>query len=378
MHKRFPEFEMPNLGQLDDKRRSSSRVKIKDVAREAGVSVATASKALNNRGRMTTETRQRVQDAAKRLGFTPNALARALVSQRSFTIGLLTDDTYGRFTLPVATGLSSALADHGVSVFLSTFEEDPQSAMTTLRAMQDKLVDGLVIAGKRIDHGLPISLPPISMPIVHVNSLTREHEIGFLPDDRGGARNAVAHLTALGRCRIMHISGPLDFEAVRLRAMGWEDALHEAGLPIPQPPIFGEWSEAFGFQEANRILLQDKSRRPDAIFCGNDQIARGVIDALTLGGVKVPDDIAIVGFDNWEVLSTATRPPLTTVDMGLSELGRQAGLTLLRLIDGETIPAGIRHLPCQLVIRQSCGSAQEVVGYDGIQETRGITADALR
>ena len=95
---------------------------------------------------------------------------------------------------------------------------------------------------------------------------------------------------------------------------------------------------------------------PDALFCGNDQIARGAVDALRERGLRVPEDVAVVGFDNWEVVAAATRPPLTSVDMNLSDLGRQAGRTLLALIDGQPVAPGVRKLPCRLVVRRSCGS----------------------
>lgn len=346
-----------NLPPSNDERSGvPARATIHDVAAAAGVSIATASKALNGVGRMTVETRERIQAAARRLDFTPNAMARALVSQRSFTIGLLTNDTYGRFTLPVASGLSAALVDRGVSVFLCAFEDDAEAARTHLRAMQDKCVDGLIVAGKRIDRGLPIKLPPLPMPVVHVSSACAEGDIGFFPDDFGGARAAVDHLIGLGRRRIAHITGPNSFAAVHLRADGWKVALTNAGIPLFGAPVSGGWTEAFGFSMGHAWADLKASERPDAVFCGNDQIARGLIDALTLRGIAVPDDIAVVGFDNWGVFAEATRPPLTTVDMCLEELGRQAGLTLLDLMAGRRVEPGRRHLPCRLVVRKSCGA----------------------
>ena len=117
---------------------------------------------------------------------------------------------------------------------------------------------------------------------------------------------------------------------------------------------FDNWTETHGYAAAFRLFETAKDR-PDAIFCGNDQIARGVVDAFALMGIKVPDDIAIVGFDNWEVFANATRPPLTTVDMGLTCLGKSAGLALLDMIEGKPIDAGLRQMPCRLVVRESCG-----------------------
>ncbi|ALN74574.1 LacI family DNA-binding transcriptional regulator [Aureimonas sp. AU20] len=339
----------------------SARITIRDVASAAGVSVATASKALNERGRMMPETRERVQAAAERLGFRPNAMARALVSQRSFTLGLLTNDSYGRFTLPVAAGLSSAMTDRGVSVFLCPVEDDPERARISLDALTDKQIDGLVIAGRRIDRTLPLDLSVLRLPVVHVVSACPEGGVGFVPDDEGGAHLAVSHLARLGRRRIAHVTGPRSFSAVALREEGWRRALSEAGLPRLGEALSGEWSEQFGYETGQRLFgpETEAKHRPDAVFCGNDQIARGLIDALTLMGLRVPQDVAVVGFDNWEPFAQATRPPLTTVDMELKDLGRQAGLTLLDMIDRKPVEPGLRRLPCRLVTRRSCGVADD-------------------
>lgn len=339
----------------------SERVTIRDVAGAAGVSVATASKALNERGRMTAETRERVQAAAERLGFRPNAMARALVSQRSFTLGLLTNDTYGRFTLPVAAGLSAAMTDRGVSVFLCPVEDESERARVSLDALVDKQIDGLVIAGRRVDRTLPLDLTGLRLPVVHVVSACPEGGVGFVPDDEGGAYLAVSHLARLGRRRIAHVTGPRSFSAVGLRDEGWRRALSEAGLPRFGEALSGEWSEQFGYETGQRLFASrtKPDERPDAVFCGNDQIARGIIDALTQAGLGVPDDVAVVGFDNWELFAQATRPPLTTIDMELKALGREAGLTLLDMIDGKPVAPGLRRRPCRLVARRSCGAPSD-------------------
>jgi LacI family transcriptional regulator len=134
---------------------------------------------------------------------------------------------------------------------------------------------------------------------------------------------------------------------------GHAEALAAAGL-APSDPLIGDWSEAWGYEAAAR-LLADPSRVPDAVFCGNDQIARGMIDGFTRRGLAVPGDVAVIGFDNWEIFAAASRPPLTTVDMNLKDLGRHAGLTLLDLVEGRSVAPGIRALPCRLVVRASCG-----------------------
>ncbi|RYH08390.1 LacI family transcriptional regulator [Tropicimonas sp. IMCC6043] len=320
----------------------------------AGVSVTTASRALNDTGRMTEATREKVRAAADQLGYRPNSMARGLVSRRSFTLGLLTNDSYGRFTLPIAAGLSSGMVDRGVSVFLCAGEKDAERTRLDLQAMEEKCVDGLIVAGKRIDRGLPIDIPHQRVPVIYVNSACPPGAVGFVPDDIGGARAAVAHLVAVGRQRIAHITGPRQFAATALRAQGWREILEEHELAPFGEALFGEWSEDFGYRTAQTMFDPDgPAERPDGIFCGNDQIARGVIDGLTLLGLRVPDDISVVGFDNWEIFAKATRPPLTTVDMGLFDLGQTAGQAMLDLIDGKPVEPGITRTPCRLVVRES-------------------------
>lgn len=326
----------------------AERIRIYDVARVAGVSVATASKALNDTGRMTDATRTRVKQAAAALGFRPNAMARALTQQRSFTIGLLTNDTYGRFTLPVMAGINEALVDHGVSVFLCGIEDDAALGKVHVDAMLDKQVDGIIATGKRIDRRLPVDLSNLPVPVIYAFTQGPEDAVTLVSDDEQGARDATEHLIAVGRRRLVHITGPASFASVAARAQAFRSAAGN-GAEV----LHGEWSEAWG-QEAV-ALLWSGGHPPDAIFCGNDQIARGVVDALRERGVSVPRDVSVVGFDNWEIVAAATRPPLTTVDMNLKELGREAGRLILELAGGKPVEPGIRTLPCKLVMRQSCG-----------------------
>jgi LacI family transcriptional regulator len=331
-----------------------ARARIYDVARAAGVSVATASKALNDTGRMTAETRERVKHAASELGFRPNAMARGLLAKRSFTIGLLTNDTYGRFTLPVMAGISEALVDRGVSVFLCAMEDDPELAKVHVDAMLDKQVDGIIASGKRIDRRLPVDLSNLPVPVVYAFTEGPEESVTFVSDDAEGTRAAVEWLVGLGRRRIVHVTGPQSFVSVHTRAEAYR-AVVGAQAEI----LYGKWSEAWGHEAVAR-LWDGQGPRPDAIFCGNDQIARGVVDALRERGVGVPEEVSVVGFDNWEIVAAATRPPLTTIDMNLRALGREAGLTILALAEGQAVSPGVRKLPCQLVVRQSCGGAPQI------------------
>ncbi len=328
---------------------SRKRITIHDVAAAAGVSISTASKALNNNGRMGDDTRERVKRVASEIGFRPNALARGLLSKRSFTIGLLTNDTYGRFTLPVMAGVAEALVDHGVSVFLCAIEDDPALGQIHVEAMLDKQVDGIIATGKRIDRSLPVDLSNLPVPVVYAFTEGRPDSVSFRSDDAQGAELAVEWLSRMGRRRIVHLTGPQDFFSVRERADAYSKAT--GGM---EPVLYGVWSESWGHEAVARIWSAP-GEKPDGLFCGNDQIARGAVDALRERGIKVPQDVSVIGFDNWEIVAAQTRPPLTTVDMELKELGRQAGLTVLALAEGRPVERGVRKLPCRLVVRQSCG-----------------------
>jgi len=328
---------------------------IHDVARLARVSVGTVSKALNNNGTLRQETRQRVIAAAKQIGFRPNDLAQSLHRRHTFTVGLISNDSFGRFTMPIMEGLEACLADRRIGVFMANATDDPAREAQHVEQLLSKRVDGIVVTARRADQRAGLRVPTGDVPVIYVFSRPNDPDaFALLPDDEGGATLAVEHLLRLGRRRIAHVSGPERFEAVRLRRKGYDKALAAAGLADRESFAAGEWSEAWGREAVGR-LLKTKRGRPDAIFCGNDQIARGAADALRESGVDVPADVALIGFDNWEIMATATRPPLTSVDMNLHDLGRQAGSRLMEMIAGEDL-RGVCRLPCTLVVRESCGA----------------------
>src|SRR4051795_4030185 len=205
---------MSEAGGISEEAVRRRPVTLRDVARATGVSVATVSKALNGQGRMTAETRTRIRGEARRLGFRPNGLAQSLLRHRSFTVGLLTNDTYGRFSLPVMSGISEALVDNGVSVFLCNVEEDPRLGQLHVEAMLDKRVDGIIATGKRIDRHLPVDLSRLGIPVIYAFTQPDPGAIAFVSDDSGGARLAIEHLVRLGRRRIAHVTGPASFAVV--------------------------------------------------------------------------------------------------------------------------------------------------------------------
>ena len=220
-----------------------------------------------------------------------------------------------------------------------------------VKTLLERRVDGIIVTGRRQDLREPIGR---NLPVPVVYAMTHSSDpadLSLLPDDEEGGAVAVRHLLSTGRTNIGHVTGPPRFRAARLRAKGATDTLAAAGLELAGGDVlFGEWSEEWGRQAADMLLRSAPGL--DAIFCGNDQIARGVADVAREAGRHVPGDVALVGFDNWEVMATACRPPLTTVDMNLRELGRTAGENLLAAIEGHP-SAGLRLLPCSLVLRES-------------------------
>jgi LacI family transcriptional regulator len=326
------------------------RVTIRDVAAEAGVSIGTASKALNGQGKLRAETRERVTEVAQRLGFAPNTLAQALLAGRSFTVGLITTDSFGRFSIPVMLGAEDALGTGQVSVFMCDTRDDPERERRYVEMLAARRVDGLIVAGRRVEPRPPVSAGP-GIPVIYAMT----QPIGtdgpaVLPDDNGAGRTAAGHLLGAGRRRIGHITGPERFLAARQRAAGFSDAMAAAGLEPAGGMRFGEWSERWGREAAARLLTDEPEL--DAVFCGSDQIARGVGDTLREAGRTIPGDVALVGVDNWEPMALGARPPLTSIDPCLEEIGHQAAGMLLAAIAGEP-ERGVRTVPCRLVVRES-------------------------
>lgn len=334
-----------------DRRTTPGRVTLTDVAQLAGVSVATASKALSGSGRMRPETRERVVTTARQLNFRPNEQARALLTGRSWTVGLVTTDGIGRFSTPVLLGAEDALGAGRISVLLCDTRGDAIREQHYVQTLQARRVDGIIVTGRRTD-----PRPPLAglqeVPTVYALAPSSDPaDLSVVSDDANGVRLALDHLTGLGRRRIAHVTGPHHHAAAQVRARLTREFLARGSLTLSTGQVHhGDWSEAWGRRAGLAVL--EAAPDVDAFFCGNDQIARGVADTLREAGRRVPEDIAIVGYDNWDVMALAARPPLTTVDMDLSEVGRRAALRLLEAIDGRAEP-GVESVPCSLVLRGS-------------------------
>jgi LacI family transcriptional regulator len=320
-----------------------ARPTVSDVARRAGVSRGTVSTALNDTGQLSPETRHRVQVAAAELGFEPNPQARSLTSGRTFTVGLLTSDSIGRFSIPMLQGVEDALGADSISVLLCDARGDIERERKYVRTLLTQRVDGIIVTAKKTD--VRSSIGSLPVPVVYAYAQSDQpQDRAVLPDDVEAGRLAIGHLVAGGRRRVAYVTGPATALAVRHREEGARAALEQAGLGLPAAAVrYGEWSEEWG-------RAAGAPRTP--VFCGSDQIGRGVADGLRDLGVMVPDDVALVGVDNWRPMAASCRPPLTTVDLRLEEIGRVAAQELLARIAGGT-SSGARLLPGRLIVRES-------------------------
>lgn len=331
---------------------ATRKVTLQDVARLAGVSVATASKAINAREGVASATRERVLEVVRQVGFTPNELARGLLVGQSGTVGLLTSDLEGRFVLPILMGAEDAFGAGQVSAFLCDARGDAIREQYHLKALLARRVDGIIVVGRQTDprpslgHDLPV-------PVVYAYAPSDDPEdLSLTPDNEAGGGMAAQHLIDCGCRAIAHVSGDPTYAAAHDRARGVRRRLEQAGLTLRGDVMFSAWTEQWG-RDATGVLL---SQHPDidGIVCGSDQIARGVLDTLRDLGRRVPQDVAVIGYDNWEVLTTNSRPQLTSIDPNLEQLGREAARSLFRAMAETAAPTrGTHHTPVRLVIRGS-------------------------
>jgi LacI family transcriptional regulator len=334
-----------------------TRARMQDVARLANVSVATVSRALTGARGMSAETRSRVLAAAEELGFRHNEIARSLKFRSTRTIGFLTDDIEGVFTMLILRGLEDIATTAGFNVFLCDSYGDEGRERQHLEALLAKQVDGLVLSsGYRVrQRGAPAVLTG-STPVVYAYQYTRELPTHcIVPDDLGGGQIAVRHLIEVGRRRLGVIAGPKHYDASALRLKGARAGTAEAGLKIPASRVRqgSKWYQDVGYQLA--IDIMHSQAPPDGLFCMSDNLAFGALDALKELGMKVPDDVSVVGFDD-RYGAAHVRPPMTTVALPLYEIGQFAGELLLQQIKGTLPPLDapiVHNMPCRLIERAS-------------------------
>ena len=326
-------------------------VTLSDVAARASVSLATASKALNGRSDVKSTTRARVISAAEELQFSPNPFARALLTSQTGTIGMLTSDLDNRFVLPILLGAEDAFGAGARSVLLADTRDDVIREQHHLRVLKTKRVDGILVVGRSTNSRPPIETDG-SLPVVYVYAPCEDPaNASFTPDNVSAGRLAVEHLLGRGRRKIAFLNGDMTYAAARERVSGAQAAMMEAGLElVGGVNMYGQWSESWG--RSGAMALLDGRSNVDAIIAGNDVLARGVLDAARSIGLRIPAEVAVIGFDNWDILCQDSWPPLTSVDMNLQELGRRAAGALVDAIGGKR-SIGVHLGPVRVVPRDS-------------------------
>lgn len=339
---------------------------IKEVALKAGVSIATVSRVINEKGPVAAETRQRILAAIEQLRYVPHGAARSLITNQTDTIGVLLPDLYGEFFSEVIRGVDLAARRSGYHVLVSGFHSDRAEIEAVLRALRGR-VDGLIVLSPDVDaQSLRRNLPE-TLPVVLLNTRINGRIEGRMDgkafdainvDNYGGAFAMVRHLAGLGHKRIALICGPAENADARERLRGYRDALKAEGIaPSPELQISGDFSEEAGYQ-AGRCLLTLEPR-PDAVFAANDSMAIGCLFALREAGVEVPGEIALAGFDDIPIARYVT-PPLSSVHVPIAEMGTRAMERLLHAVEHKNEHERRQEtVSTKLVVRGSCGGAMK-------------------
>jgi LacI family transcriptional regulator len=315
------------------------------------VSTATVSKVFHGGYRLRPETERKVRAAADALRFTPNPYAQTLHGSRTGTVGLITADIEGRFSLPVMMGAEDYFGSDQVSVFLCDARGDAIREQHHLQSLLGRRVDGIIVVGSMTNprESLGADIP---VPVVYAYAPSLDpDDVSVMTDNVEAGRLAAEHLLSLGYSRIGYLSGDRSYQAARERVAGARAVLKEAGTDIlGGRALYGPWGEEWGRAGARRML--ESYPDMDALMCGSDHVARGALDVFRESGVRVPDDIAVIGHDNWEMMARQSRPPLSTVDNNLEALGRRAAELLNDAIEGDNQP-GVHMVSTVLVPRAS-------------------------
>jgi len=332
-----------------------SRVTIGDVARHVGVSPTTVSHVLSGKRLVAAATKQRIMQAIEELGYRPNSAARQLRTNRSRMVAVIVPDItnpyYSVLTRGLADVVGAADAGHDYGTYVCNTDGSLERERRYLHDVLDRGVDGIVVASVNLAAEPDLARRRLGTPVVCIGGEYDDRDADMVTaDDRAGAEAATAHLLSRGAKRVAMIRGAPDAGVGRDR--GYVAALTAAGHPVREEWIVrGHWTRAGG-QEAMRTLMSRRPR-PDAVFCANDLMAIGAIDVAHELGLRVPDDVAVVGFDDVDA-ATIVRPPLTTVRNPAYETGEEAGRLLLDRMRGVYTGSGRTVvLPCPLVVRES-------------------------
>lgn len=337
-----------------------SRVTLHDVAREVGVHPSTVSRALDpGHAHLVKEsTRARIVEVAQRLGYRPHMVARGLQTGRTLTVGVVVADLGNTFVTPIIHGLTAALEDHGTMPVIAETQDDHTRFSQILDHLLGRRVDAIIsLAARADDREILESAARIVPVVVAARPLAHTTLPQVIHDDRAGARLAADHLTGLGHRRLTQLRGPLDVENFARRAEGFSTAIRRAGA---SEITLDAYAGLPVIDEGARLmrLVVDRGDLPTGLFVHNDLMATGALSVLHEHGIRVPDDVSVVGYNDLPVIGFVD-PPLTTVRYPGWEVGRAAGEMAQRLVDGEHATNVV--IEATLVVRRSTGAPREEI-----------------
>jgi DNA-binding LacI/PurR family transcriptional regulator len=333
----------------------TKHITIKDVADRADVSIQTVSRVINNKPDVSPDTRLRIQVTIQELGYQPFVNARGLAARRTYTLGLVTADFSDFWFSQVITGAEQEAQKHGYCFMLGNSTCDPEDEPKFLKLLTQRHVEGVLFvrASCENEYNHLVRLKEFGIPVVTTGHQIEVPGLAMIDvDNVGGGRIATEYLIGLGHTRIAMITGPVGWKSVYDRSEGYLQALHTVGIPVDQELILdGTWLHRSGYEKTK--LLLERNKQFTAIFAQNDRIARGAIHALYEAGLRVPEDVSVIGYDDIPEAEFSD-PPLTTIRQPASEIGQAATKLLIQMIEDSSIAPMQIMFDTTIVVRSSC------------------------
>jgi LacI family transcriptional regulator len=355
--------------------KATERMDIRTIARAANVSIATVSRTINHIPTVNPEIAKRVWEVIDELDYFPNTQARALVSGRSKIFGLIVSEITNPFFPELIQGFEDIAVEHGYEILVSSTNHDPRRMSHCIRRMLERKVEGVAIMTFGIEEPLLDQLAKRNVPLVFIDIGPKRPGISLLKVDyHRGIRQGVQHLAALGHRNIAFISGPATLHSAQSRLTAFSTSLKECGIaPNPAWIVEGNHTMEGGVAAMERLLAANAKKMPTAVMCSNDMTAIGVLHKLYRAGLRVPDDLSVIGFDDIHI-AEVTIPPLTTVQMSRFELARAAVTALRAHVENPNDPAPRRDYKIQtdLIVRESTGFPRGATTR--LREPRGKTS----
>jgi LacI family transcriptional regulator len=337
----------------------TERMDIRTIARAANVSIATVSRTINRVPTVNPKIAKRVWEVIDELDYFPNTQARALVSGRSKLFGLIVSEITNPFFPELIQGFEDIAVENGYEILVSSTNHDPKKMSHCIRRMLERKVEGVAIMTFGIEEPLLDQLAKRKVPLVFIDVGPKRPGISLLKVDyHHGIRQGVQHLAALGHRNIAFISGPATLHSAQSRLSAFSTSLKECGItPNPAWIVEGDHTMEGGIACMERLLAANQKKMPTAVMCSNDMTAIGVLHKLYRAGLRVPDDLSVIGFDDIHI-AEVTIPPLTTVQMSRFDLARAAVTALRAQVENsdDSVPKREYKIQTDLVVRESTSS----------------------